>query len=108
MLWACAPIFTTYLLIQLADKSEIFFLELYFHGEESSRELGIYAASSKGFQIFLTALTSFTAGLFATIAHFQQSDWERCKRTVHRGLKVLLIVAVVWLTPYEHGHGLGH
>ncbi len=86
----CAPIFMASIFMQVAEKAEIFFFDLY----STSTETGIYGAASKVYLPFLVVVVSFTTGLYASVARFHKEDPERANRMIYRGLKVLLLLAV--------------
>ncbi len=86
----CAPIFVANLLLQISDKSDMYFIEIF----SSRAENGVYSAASKVYIPFVILSASFAAGIFPAIARFHQEDLEKCKRYIFRGLKLLLLAAV--------------
>jgi len=80
------PVMIAFVMMQVHDKSDAFFLQ-YFKGEE---ELGIFGAVYRMLPPLLAVSMTLTTVLTPSIARFHLTDMERCKRYIFGGIKILL------------------
>jgi O-antigen/teichoic acid export membrane protein len=80
------PVMLSFLLMQIHDKSDAFFLQ-YFWGEA---ELGIFGAVYRVLPPLVAVSFTLTTVLTPSIAKFHIEDIERSKRFIFGGIKILL------------------
>ncbi|MES2765718.1 MAG: polysaccharide biosynthesis C-terminal domain-containing protein [Bacteroidota bacterium] len=80
------PVMLAFVLMQIHDKSDAFFLGYFTNATELGKFGAVYRILPPLLAVAITITTVFTP----SIAKFQVSDPERCKRYIFGGLKILL------------------
>jgi O-antigen/teichoic acid export membrane protein len=80
------PVMLAFVLMQIHDKSDAFFLGIF----SNAAELGKFGAVYRILTPLIAVSMTLTTVLTPSIAQFQISDPERCKRYIFGGIKILL------------------